>query len=146
MARPSGDKTRCGGRWTEAKFTDFVKNQIRGGTRKWAPIHDCFRRANIDRHNFKCDCCGETKPKTIINDKRKRVKNYAIDHIKPVIDPAVGFTTWDSFIENSFCEEDNLQTLCSDCHRIKTNEEIQVAKDRRAKAKEQQNLPDVPYL
>ena len=139
MARPSGPKVRCGGRWTEAKFTDFVKNQIRSGTRKWAPIHDCFNNAVVDRHNFRCDGCKEIKPKTIINDKRKRVKNYAIDHIKPIIDPAVGFVDWNSFIENSFCELDNLQTLCLDCHYNKTKEESSIAKDRRAKEKGRQD-------
>lgn len=143
MARPSGEKTRCGGRWTEAKFVDFIKNQIRGGTRKWAPIHDCFNRSVVDRFNFKCEGCQEVKPKTTINAKRKRVKNYAIDHVKPIIDPAVGFVDWNSFIENSFCELDNLQTLCLDCHYKKTQEETSIAKDRRAKEKEQQKLRDV---
>lgn len=71
---------------------------------------------------------------------RKRVKNIIVDHIKPVIDPAVGFTTWDSFIEGLFCEKDNLQALCRTCHKAKTQEEIEIAKSRRAKEKEQQDL------
>tara|TARA_R110000737_G_scaffold337022_2_gene356955 strand:+ start:958 stop:1077 length:120 start_codon:yes stop_codon:yes gene_type:complete len=34
-----------------------------------------------------------------------------------------------------FSEIDNLQVLCGDCHTVKTNEEKQVAKERRAQEK-----------
>lgn len=75
-------------------------------------------------------------PGTVIDeDKRKRVKNIVVDHIHPIIDPAVGFVSWDSFINGLFCEGHNLQALCKECHKIKTKEETDIAKDRRAKDK-----------
>lgn len=67
--------------------------------------------------------------------KKKRVRNIYVDHIRPIIDPEVGWESWDSTIENMFCEADNLQLLCSKCHKIKSQEEIDVAKARRAREK-----------
>jgi 5-methylcytosine-specific restriction endonuclease McrA len=75
-------------------------------------------------------------PPTIYNEeKRKRQSNIYVDHIKPVVDPEVGWTTWDDVIENMFCELDNLQLLCGPCHKIKSQEEIDKAKLRSAKEK-----------
>lgn len=68
-------------------------------------------------------------------EKHKRVKNIFVDHINPIIDPSLGFTTWDDFVEGLYCEEDNLQLLCGSCHKSKSQEEIEVAKARRAKEK-----------
>jgi hypothetical protein len=58
-----------------------------------------------------------------------------IDHNPPVIDPEVGWAGWDSFIERLFCEEEHLRALCTDCHKAVTDEEKQIAKDRRQKEK-----------
>ena len=136
MGRPRGENTRCGGKLTEAEFVNFIKNQLRSATRKWAPNSLCKKDAHISRGVYKCACCEqEVTPTFYDEDKRKRVTNIFVDHISPVIDPHVGFTTWDSFINNLFCEKDNLQLLCGTCHKAKTQEEIEVAKLRRAKEK-----------
>ena len=72
---------------------------------------------------------------TLKNGKTKRVKNAIVDHKEPIIDPAVGFTTWDDCIERMFCEADNLQCVCHACHKEKCAEEAAIAKERRAKEK-----------
>lgn len=49
-------------------------------------------------------------------------KEVAIDHIVP----AGTLKTYDDlpqFVERLFCEAENLQVLCTDCHQAKTNEE-----------------------
>lgn len=46
-----------------------------------------------------------------------------VDHIKPVVDPNTGFTSWDDFIERLYCEKENLQVLCTTCHDRKTLKE-----------------------
>ncbi|CAB5222032.1 HNHc domain containing protein, partial [uncultured Caudovirales phage] len=51
-----------------------------------------------------------------------------VDHIKPVIDPKKGFTTWDDYIKRLFCTEDNMQTLCKPCHLAKTKLEKEISK------------------
>lgn len=66
------------------------------------------------------------------------MQNIFVDHIKPIIDPVVGFTTWDECIERMFCEADNLQVLCKTCHDEKSNEERALAVMRRANKKEEE--------
>lgn len=136
MARPAGEKTRCGGRWTEAAFNSFVKNNLRRASIKWAPISDCLKEARVRRGIYECNNCKEEVTASIKHpDTGKRLKNAIVDHIKPIIDPAVGFTTWDDCINRMFCEPENLQVLCRDCHEKKSNEEKATAKARRDKEK-----------
>lgn len=136
MPRTSGPKTRAGNRWTESRFNSFIKGQLRAATRKWAPFSDALKTARIRRGEYLCNGCGEEVGASIVIDG-KRVKNAVVDHIKPVVDPDKGFTTWDDFINNLFCEEDNLQVLCHECHTEKTNEERAKAKERRDRDREE---------
>lgn len=130
MARRGGPKTRCSGKWTEAKFKSFIKGNLRRVTMKWSPINECMKNAREERGMYRCAGCGELVPSTV-KDGRVRKKNVHVDHIEPVIDPAVGWVSWDSCIERMFCELDNLQVLCTTCHDIKCNEEKAIAKARR---------------
>lgn len=134
MSRTSGPKTRANGRWTESRFNSFIKGQLRNATRKWAPFSDCLKEARVVRGEYLCNGCKEQVPASIVIDG-KRVKNAIVDHIKPVIDPEIGFVSWDSFIERLFCEMDNLQVLCYKCHTEKTNDERAKAKERREEEK-----------
>ena len=130
--RPSGEKTRCSGKWTEAKFNSFIKNNLRRASMKWAPITECLRNATTKRGFKLCAGCGEEVPVTIKNpDGRGRIKNVHVDHINPIINPETGFTTWDDCIDNMFSELDNLQVLCKKCHDIKTQTEKDKASKRR---------------
>lgn len=123
---------------TEAEFRNFVKNQLRGSTRKWAPISECKKNARVGFGEYKCAMCGNVVPSTVFDEnKGKRVTNIFVDHIDPIIDPSVGWVSWDSTIERMFCEASNLQCLCGACHKQKSLEEIGIAKDRRAKEKQQ---------
>ena len=133
MARPSGEKTRCGGRWTEAKWKSFIKNQLRSATRKWAPISDCLKEARVERGMYRCEGCKELVPTTIKNGAR-RTKNILVDHIEPIV-PVTGWVSWDSCIERMFCETDNLQLLCKACHDAKSKEETGERARHRAAAK-----------
>lgn len=139
MGRPQGELVKNDGTWTQAKFNSFIKNNLRSATRKWGPIQRCRKRANIARGLYKCECCGLEVPPTVMDtEKRKRVKNIFVDHSVPIIDPAVGFTTWDECIERMFCDSSNLQLMCKDCHSVKSLEETEIAKQRRRRSKEEQ--------
>ena len=86
----------------------------------------------MSRGLYHCAECQLPVPATIVDEeKRKRVSNIFVDHIKPIVDPGVGFTTWDEVIEGMFCEEENLQLLCKACHDVKCLEEKAVANQRR---------------
>jgi 5-methylcytosine-specific restriction endonuclease McrA len=130
LARPSGPKTRAGGTWTEAKYKSFIRGNLRRTSMKWPPIANCLKQARVSRGEYLCAGCQNVVPATVKVDG-KRVKNVHVDHIEPVIDPAIGWVDWNSLIERMFVESDKLQLLCSECHTVKTNEEKAAAKERR---------------
>ena len=103
-------------------------------SQKWAPINDVLGDARVSRGFYLCAGCKEHVPASI-KDGRARVKNVYVDHIAPIVDPTIGWVSWDSTIERMFCEADNLQVLCKACHDKKTQEEKDVAKARRAEEK-----------
>lgn len=134
MARPSGPKTRCSGKWTEARYRSFITSCLRQGSRRWAPISEVQKEARVSRGVYLCAGCKEEVPATI-KVGRKRQQNVFVDHVNPIVDPEVGFTTWDEYIERMFCEKDNLQLLCKSCHDIKSDEERAKAIIRRKEEK-----------
>lgn len=60
-------------------------------------------------------------------------KDVQVDHINPVVDPEQGFVSWDDVINRMFCEKDNLQILCLECHKAKTQREKEIAKEWKSK-------------
>jgi 5-methylcytosine-specific restriction endonuclease McrA len=134
--RIGGPKTRNGNQWTEARFRSFIRSQLRAATMRWGPIASCLKNSRRERGFYLCAGCGETVPATTkINGRR--VKNVHVDHINPIVDPKIGFVSYDVLIERMFCEADNLQVLCSNCHDAKTDLEKAEAKARRLKEKEE---------
>ena len=96
---------------------------LRGGSRRWPPRFETLNEAKTEKkinsltgrlaQHYQCASCnGEFS-----------AKNVQVDHIIPVIDPQTGFVDWNTFVENLYCDKDNLQVLCSTCHDIKTKKE-----------------------
>ncbi len=134
--RRGGPLTRNGNLWTEAKFRSFIRSQLRAASMRWGPIARSLAKAKQERGMYLCAECGEVVPLTTRIDG-KRVKNVHVDHINPIVDPAVGFVSWDTIIDRMFVEDDGLQVLCHLCHETKTNQEKAIAKQRRADATEE---------
>lgn len=120
-----------GGDWTESRFNSFIKGGLRSISKRWGPRYQCLNNAEIGKKinvktgrlakHYTCNCC---KGEFVAADVQ-------VDHISPIIDPEIGFESWDSIIHNMFCEADNLQVLCKTCHADKSNKERQIAKQRR---------------
>ncbi len=125
--------SRNGGAWTESRFHSFIKSALRAASMKWPPKNEVKKKARVKRGVYICADCKQQIANTIVLEG-KRVKNVFVDHIRPVIDPYTGFTTWDEVIERMFCEEEHLQLLCKKCHEVKTAEERQIAKERKKNA------------
>jgi 5-methylcytosine-specific restriction endonuclease McrA len=111
------------GKWTEARFKTFITSILRGGSRKWAPKYETLLEAytgqqvnpktkRLSKH-YKCQKCKKIYPGKEVN----------VDHIKPVVCPSDGFTSWDDYIERLYCEKENLQVLCTTCHDKKSLKE-----------------------
>lgn len=60
---------------------------------------------------------------------KRRINNAVVDHIQPVIDPKKGFVSWDDVIARMFCEKEDFQILCHECHSNKTKEEKEIRKN-----------------
>lgn len=106
--------------WTEGRFNSFVVSALRSGMRrfpnKWRALEAAAKGVGINEATgrkaklYHCNHCS----------KLFTAKHVEVDHISPVVDPVVGFTTWDEYINRLFCETKNLQVLCKPCHKLKT--------------------------
>lgn len=82
----------------------------------WGPRNEVKRRCKVEGRNgwFKCEICEQEREK------------IEIDHIHPVIKPEDGFIGWDTYIRSKFVEAGELQGICRDCHKEKTQKENKV--------------------
>lgn len=109
--------------WTSGRLRSFITSTIRSGFRRYPPKYEVLKEAQWGKQvnpssgriamHYICNNCKEKFPSTKVQ----------VDHILPVVDPEVGFISWDSFIERLFCNKENLQVLCLGCHSKKTKEE-----------------------
>lgn len=117
---------------------------MRAASQRYPPKYEALARAYEGKqvnsktgrvgNHYRCNGCKGVFPSSEVQ----------ADHINPVIDPLVGFTTWDSVIERMFCETEGFQILCKPCHNNKSSAEKRQAKERRDNAKQQlQNPPSV---
>lgn len=123
------------GKWTAARFHSFIKSALRSASQRWPPKNIVKGKARVRRGFYLCNECKQEVPATLPPKpgNKRRINNAVVDHIDPIVDPKEGFETWDKVVERMFCEEDGLQVLCHECHTIKTKEEREIAKNRRAK-------------
>lgn len=114
---------RNNGEWTEARFRSFVTSALRAASRRWPVKFKAMKESFVGRKtnektgklamHYKCAGCN----------KHFVATDVQVDHVKPVVDPVKGFISWDVYVDNLFCELENLQILCKPCHKEKTAEE-----------------------
>lgn len=119
-AKPRAVKTRNAGTMTESAFWSFIRSALRQKSRWWKPITECKLKSKRtykgpnkrQKFEYQCNTCKNWFPEKQIN----------VDHICPAgsLNSAQDLP---GFVERLFCEQENLQVLCSDCHNIKTQNE-----------------------
>jgi 5-methylcytosine-specific restriction endonuclease McrA len=110
-------KTRNSGTLTESAFWSFIRSTLRQKSRWWKPISEAKAKAKraykgpLKRQKFEYQCasCLKWFPD----------KNINVDHIIPAGSLKCA-NDLPGFVERLFCEVDNLQVLCSNCHDKKT--------------------------
>jgi 5-methylcytosine-specific restriction endonuclease McrA len=113
-------KTRNAGTMTESAFWSFIRSALRQKSRWWKPIAQAKQKAKraykgpLKRQKFEYQCnqCKEWFPDKKIN----------VDHIIPAGSLNCA-NDLPGFVDRLFCEVNNLQVLCSECHNIKTQKE-----------------------
>jgi 5-methylcytosine-specific restriction endonuclease McrA len=119
--------------WTPARKKAFIISVLRSGSRRWPQKYETLNEAKTEKkinkatgrlaQHFLCKGCSKEFPAKLVQ----------VDHVKPVVDPAIGFQNWDTFIERLFCDKGNLQVLCKACHDFKTSLEKQKTKKEKQK-------------
>ena len=117
IPRAKNPKVRNAGTMTESAFWSFIRSALRQKSRWWKPITECKMKARRaykgpskrQKFEYQCNSCKLWFPEKQIN----------VDHIKPAgslncKEDLAGF------VERLFCELDNLQVLCENCHDVKT--------------------------
>ncbi len=117
-----------GGDWTIARFNSFVKSALRSASQRWPPKYQCLNAAKRGKkinwrtgklaEHYQCNSCSKEFP----------LKEVQVDHKNPIV-PVTGFVSWDEVINNMFCEQDNLQVLCKECHNTKSQVEKTLRKE-----------------
>lgn len=107
------------------KLKAFIVSTLRRASYRHPARNESLKRAKIDRNQYKCNCCRGVFPR----------KEVQIDHIIPVVDPIVGFVSWDEYINRMFCPVEGYQILCITCHDNKTDEEKLLKKKYRSSVK-----------
>lgn len=103
----------------------YIMNTLRQGTTQWKGRSECLRRHRKLVHDGEFFKNG--KPKYKYHWQCAHCKLWFRDQSQLEVDHIVEvgpLDSWDNikdFIERLYCEQSNLQPLCSVCHQIKTS-------------------------
>jgi 5-methylcytosine-specific restriction endonuclease McrA len=110
-------RNRNAGTFSEADFWSFIRSSLRKRSLAWKPIAVVRERAKRpytgdnkrQKYEYQCNICKGYFANTHIK----------VDHIIPVgnLRSAADLP---HFVESLFCETDNLQCLCKECHDKKS--------------------------
>ena len=89
----------------------FLRPILRNSSLRWPERNEAIKLARVSRGLYLCNICKEEFPRTKIH----------VDHIEPIISIKENFTTWDDFIKKLFCNVEQFQVLCEQCHMNKTS-------------------------
>ena len=113
------EKTRNGGKWTEAQYFAKIRSSLRNGFRWFYPMQQALEKASRPsqsenkriKKEYQCAHCGKWLPR----------KNVEIDHILEC-GSLRSYEDIVPFIQRLTAEDVNsYQILCKPCHLLKTH-------------------------
>ena len=112
------EKTRAGGKWTEARYWQFIRTGIRKVSMRWPPSYEVMkenRRPYVgpnkrQKWEHQCAQCGEWFPSKQI--QRHHVIPCGSCKCVEDIGP---------FVVRMLCEKDGYRKLCKECHKAEKN-------------------------
>ena len=119
----------------DIKKRQFAIQALRRASLRWRPRNEAKQAARTERKinektgrmawHSRCNICKVEKPDG----------EMELDHIQPCVNPATGWTNFDDFINVLYSEVNNFQSICEQCHVIKSVAEGQTRTKKRAKKK-----------
>lgn len=114
------EKTRGGGRYSEAAFWSFIRSGIRAKHSRWAPRYAALAAAKRpykgdnarQKFEYKCAVCK----------KYFMQKEVEVDHKIPC-GSLKCYDDLPGFVERMFCEEDGYRIVCKPDHKAITKKE-----------------------
>lgn len=113
----------------DKKFEAKIMSALRKLTKQWPPILKAKKKTKVGPELHKCPLCGQlvyTGKRSIEVIKLEYPEavegRMDTDHIEPVIaiEDSGKSKDWNKIILRMFCEEDNVQNICSVCHKAKS--------------------------
>lgn len=120
-----GKKRRS--KWNE---NSVIRGAIRRVFSRSPLVQEVRRKVRIEKVQYNRD--GKPSKKKAVYYQcalcpdLSRAKTTSVDHIEPVVDPAVGFVDWNTYVARLFCKPEGLQVVCEKCHDAKTAVERKV--------------------
>lgn len=110
------------GKWTSAKFHEFVRKALRRASTRWGPSFEVLKDAELGKcvnartgriaMHYRCAGCGGSFP-------RKQVQ---VDHIIPV-GGMNNLSELPDYVRRLLVEKEGYQVLCTErCHHSKTQQ------------------------
>lgn len=110
--------TRCGGLMTEAQFLAWVRSALRSKSLRWPPRMEAIKEARrpyngpnkLQKWEVECAICHEWH----------KLKDIDVDHFPKAAGSIRSIEDIGEFVNNLYCEKENLRVLCKPCHKIHT--------------------------
>lgn len=111
-------KTRCGGTMTESAYLAWIRSALRSKSLRWPPRNAAIERARrpykgpnkLQKWEVECAICNEWF----------KLKEICVDHHPKPAGSILSVEDIGAFVNNLYCEVDNLRVLCDPCHSIHT--------------------------
>ena len=115
-------KTRCSGTMTESQFLAWVRSALRSKSLRWLPRTQALQLARrpyigpnkLQKYEVMCSLCKQWG----------KIKDHDVDHYPKSAGSILSIDDLGEFINNLYCETNNLRVLCKSCHSIHTLSEL----------------------
>lgn len=120
---PKAPLTRCGGTMTESAYLAWIRSALRSKSLRWPPRNEAIKLARrvykgpnkLQRWEHECAICKQWY----------KGKDICVDHYPKPAGSILSVDDIGQFVNNLYCEVENLRVLCVPCHSVHTLAEKQ---------------------
>ena len=132
MTKKDTRKLRCSGTMTESQFLAWVRSALRSKSLRWPPRSEALELARrpykgsnkLQKWEYSCSICKQWY----------KAKDVCVDHYPKPAGSILSVEDIGAFVNNLYCEVDNLRVLCVPCHEVHTLADKEGVSFEKAKA------------